>query len=158
MPLLAGTIATRCMKIKICETDIHLLDLRTRMPFKYGIATMTEMPMAFVRARVEVAGRQSLGISTDLLPPKWFTKDPSRFIEGELMEMLAVIEKAAQFSIGMEGETPFHIWRELYEAQLFWGSRENLPPLLVNFGTSLIERAMLDAYTRALGKPFYRLL
>jgi L-alanine-DL-glutamate epimerase-like enolase superfamily enzyme len=146
------------MKIKICETDIHLLNLHTRMPFKYGIATMTQMPMAFVRARIEVAGRQSLGVAADLLPPKWFTKDPARSIDDEVREMLMVIERAARFAVGIEGETPFQLWRELYEAQMFWGSEEGLAPLLANFGTSLVERAVLEAFSRALGKPFYRLL
>ena len=27
------------MNVHIADSDIHLIDLRTRMPFKYGIAT-----------------------------------------------------------------------------------------------------------------------
>ena len=37
------------MKIRILEGDLHLIDLQTRMPFRYGIATMTHTPHAFVR-------------------------------------------------------------------------------------------------------------
>ena len=36
------------MTIDIRTGDIHLIDLPTRMPFKYGIATMTSM-LALVR-------------------------------------------------------------------------------------------------------------
>src|SRR5437016_3809571 len=32
------------MKIHIREGDIHLTNLRTRLPFKYGIVTMTSTP------------------------------------------------------------------------------------------------------------------
>ena len=38
------------MDIHIRDGDIHLLDLRTRMPFRYGIATMTHTPHADIRA------------------------------------------------------------------------------------------------------------
>ena len=42
------------MSIEILDGDIHLIDLETRLPFKYGIATMTEAPHAFVRLQVRV--------------------------------------------------------------------------------------------------------
>ncbi|GIT29415.1 MAG: hypothetical protein Ct9H300mP1_14610 [Planctomycetaceae bacterium] len=37
------------MTIEVLGGDIHLVDLETRLPFRYGIATMTEAPHAFVR-------------------------------------------------------------------------------------------------------------
>jgi hypothetical protein len=64
------------MPIRILAGDIHLIDLKTRLPFKYGIATMTQAPQAFVRLHVEVEGRTAQGVSADLLPPRWFTKNP----------------------------------------------------------------------------------
>ena len=57
------------VNIRVCEADLHLHNLHTRMPFKYGIATMTHMPMAFVRVALEVDGRTTLGVAADLLPP-----------------------------------------------------------------------------------------
>ena len=53
------------MKIHILSGDIHLTELRTRMPFRYGIATMTHAPHAFVRLHVEVGGRTSSGVAAD---------------------------------------------------------------------------------------------
>ena len=64
------------MLIRIINASIHLIDLKTRLPFKYGIATMTSAPHAFVRLHIEVDGQQSFGIAADSLPPKWFTKNP----------------------------------------------------------------------------------
>src|SRR5438477_638609 len=56
------------MKLRIQDHEVRLINLRTRMPFKYGIATMVCVPQLFVRLQVEVAGRKALGMSADLLP------------------------------------------------------------------------------------------
>jgi hypothetical protein len=146
------------MSIHIDHGDIHLLDLRTRMPFKYGIATMTSTPHAFVRLVVEVAGRPSVGIAADHLPPKWFTKDPARPIADEVADMLRVIDHAVQSAAGIHADSPFDAWRQVDAAQSAWGRSQSLPPLLTQFGTSLVERAMIEAVCRATGQPFARLL
>ena len=103
------------MTIEVLGGDIHLVDLQTRLPFKYGIATMTEAPHAFVRLRIEVDGRPASGVAADLLPPKWFTKVPETPLETEVLEMLATIEAAVALATGARAETPFDLWRDLYE-------------------------------------------
>src|SRR5207245_396926 len=138
--------------------DIHLLDIRTRMPFKYGIATMTQSPQAFVRVWLTVDGQPLHGAAADGLPPKWFTKDPHKPIEDEVEEMLGVIERALSHARDLKAETPFEAWRQLYAAQDAWGRREWLAPLLVHLGTSLVERAMIDGFCRAIGQPFVNAL
>jgi hypothetical protein len=146
------------MKIHLEHGDIHLIDVRTRMPFKYGIATMTSAPHAFVRMFVTVDGRPAVGIAADLLPPKWFTKDPKRPIEDEVAEMRRVVAHAVQTAAGIRGESPFAAWQQLWDMHDAWGREEKLPPLLSHFGTSLVERAMIEAVCRALGRPFAELL
>ena len=101
------------MKLRLCHGDLHLAPLRTRMPFKYGIATMTETTYAFVRLRVEIDGRSVEGIAADSLPPKWFTKDPLKPLAEEVAEMLAVIRHALAAAVGLGGENAFEIWRQL---------------------------------------------
>ena len=76
------------MKIRIERGDIHRVDLKTRMPFKYGIATMTQTPHVFVRLWVQVDGKLSVGIAADHLPPKWFTKRPEQSIGDEIAEIV----------------------------------------------------------------------
>ena len=144
--------------IRIRGCDIHLVNLQTRMPFKYGIATMTRVPHAFIRVRVEVDGKASMGIAADLLPPKWFTKDPDKAVHDEIFEMIRVIRHAAEASAGLGGESVFEIWRQLYKQQDDWGRQESLPPLLAHFGTSLIERALIESVCRAAGQSFSEML
>jgi hypothetical protein len=146
------------MHIHIHHGDLHLLDLRTRMPFRYGIATMTRTPHVFVRLEVEVAGRPAVGLAADHLPPKWFTKDPAQPIAAEVAEMLRVIEHALDVAAGVRAESPFAAWRQLFDAQAAWGEAEKLPPLLTHFGTSLVERALIEAVCRSAGRPFAKAL
>jgi hypothetical protein len=146
------------MKIRIEGGDIHRVDLRTRMPFKYGIATMTETPHVFVRLRVQVDGKLSVGIAADHLPPKWFTKNPAQPIADEISEMARAIRHAVALAAGMADDSPFDLWRQHYKAVAHWGLRESLPPLLTQFGASLVERAMIDAVCRAENRPFAEML
>jgi hypothetical protein len=146
------------MKVRIGDGDIHLLDTRTRLPFRYGIATMTSAPHLFLRLHVEVDGRLSSGITADGLPPKWFTKEPARPIADEIEEMLRVIEQALHLAVGVEAESPFDAWLQVYRAQSSWGKSKGLPPLLTQFGASLVERALLEAVCRAADQPFCDLL
>ena len=147
------------VNLRVCEADLHLHNLHTRMPFKYGIATMTHMPMAFVRVALEVNGRPPvLGVAADLLPPKWFTKDPARDVLDEIHEMLDVIETALETAEGQNAPSVFDLWLHLYDSQTAWAKTEGKPPLLAHFGTSLVERAVMDAFCRASAKPFHRAL
>src|SRR5262245_2752358 len=144
----------RLMPIRILHGDCHLIDLQTRLPFKYGIATMTRAPQAFVRLLVEIDGHTATGIAADLLPPKWFTKVPEKPLDQEIAEMLEVIDHALAVTIGMSGPTAYDVWRQVLEAQDAWGRERNIPPLLFQFGTTFVERALIEAYCRAKERSF----
>lgn len=146
------------MRLRIEEGQIHRIELRTRMPFRYGITTVTELPHIFLRLVVRIDGARQIGFSADHLPPKWFTKDPQRDTGEEIAEMLWVVGNALTLARGREGDSVFAVWRELYDAQAAWGDGQTLAPLLSNFGTSLVERALIDAVCRAQGRPFADLL
>jgi L-alanine-DL-glutamate epimerase-like enolase superfamily enzyme len=142
------------MKVRILEGEIRLINLRTRMPFKYGIATMNDVPYAFMRLRVEINGQAHNGYAADNLPPKWFTKVPEQPLGEEMVEMLRVIENARKTAIGMEADSPFELWQDLADAQSQWGTENRIAPLLYGFGTSMVERALIEACCRSTGKPF----
>jgi hypothetical protein len=146
------------MTIRILNGDIHLLPLQTRMPFRYGIAVMTRVPHAFLRLQVEIDGKPHIGLAADFLPPKWFTKDPRRDLAAEIHEMLAVIQHAVRIATRLSGSTPFDIWEKLWHSQHQWAAVHQLPPLLANFGPSLVERALIEAFCRATDTPFHQAL
>ncbi len=139
--------------IQLRDAELFRLPLRARMPFRYGIVTMTEVPHVILRLTFEFAGRASEGLAADHLPPKWFTKDPNRPLGEEIDEMLAVIRAAVAAARTIQAANPFQFWQQLYAAQAAWGVAHKIPPLLAQFGTSLVERALLDAFCRSVGLP-----
>ena len=148
------------MTFSIESVRFHVLPMRTRFPFQYGIASMSALPHLFVTAEMSVAGKAVRGLASEGLPPKWFTKDPATAYEQDLAEMLAVIQNAAR--IGRHAAARpigyFAWWRDLYDEQQRWSSLRHLPSLLANLGVSLLERAVLDGLCRAAGTPIHQLL
>ncbi|MCE0524169.1 MAG: hypothetical protein LV480_14785 [Methylacidiphilales bacterium] len=144
--------------IRILSISLFRAELGTRMPFRYGIAEMKRLPHVFVLLEAEINGVVSRGIAADHLPPKWFTKDPERDLAGEIDDMAAVIRHAADAARGLQGGNVFDIWEKLNAGQGAWGAKAGFPPLLAHFGTSLMERALIDAFCRQRKRPFHELL
>lgn len=143
------------MAVRIVTTDLHVLNMHTRMPFRYGIAELTALPHLFVRLLLQVDGKEQWGIAAEGLPPKWFTKNPQTHFKDDLDEMLMVIQQACASAEHIrEAATVFHFVMQLYWLQHEWGKEQNLPPLLSNLGTSLVERALIDGFCRAKGISF----
>jgi L-alanine-DL-glutamate epimerase-like enolase superfamily enzyme len=135
--------------------QMHLLNMRTRMPFRFGISTMTHTPHLFLSTDFLIDGEPHRGVAADHLPPKWFTKNPSTPLRDEVDEMIRVIRHAANAAKEMQAaESPYAFWKELYARQAAWIEQSQLPPLLGFFGVTLVERAMLDAFCRAIQTPF----
>lgn len=146
--------------LEIQQIQFFRQDLHTRFPFRYGIASMEEVPYLCVRVVLSFNGILAQGMSADLLPPKWFTKDPaSDYATQDLPEMLSVIRHAADVAMDLGPiETFFYWWHELYLTQNQWAQQQQIAPLLANFGVSLIERAVLDAMCRANETTIHQLL
>jgi hypothetical protein len=125
------------------------------MPFRFGIAVMTEVSQVFLRADVEIDGRVRVGVAAEGLVPKWFTKDPATSTEDDRSEMLAIVVTACELALELEpAPSVFALWRALDEAQQLTTAPHGVPPLLAGLGTSLVERAVIDAFCRTHGAAF----
>jgi len=144
--------------LSLQDTAIHTIDLSTRMPFRFGIATLTKVKHAFVSVVAAIDGKTIRGTSADHLFPKWFTKDPEKSFESEVDELLLVVRQALRFGREVEAPTFFLYWKELYDRQLAWSKDENIEPLLSLFGVTLVERALLDALAKYHGTSAGRLI
>lgn len=174
-------------RLSTLDTEFFVRQTRTRFPFRYGIASMTEVPHLFLRVRLNVNGQEVHGLASEGLPPKWFTKDPATTFEQDLPAMLEVIGHAAALAreIAAKPVTFFELWQELYREQSEWAQSptplgvprsrgpkayeptarlkaelqtNRIPPLLANLGVSLVERAVLDGLCRALNQPLHRVV
>src|SRR5215467_2433066 len=64
-------------RLALLGADFFERPVRLRLPFRFGVVTLTEAPQALVRARIRLAdGREGEGVSAELLAPKWFDKSP----------------------------------------------------------------------------------
>ena len=143
------------MSVTFEAAQLNLLNMRARMPFKYGIATMTAAPHLFMTIHADFDGVKARGVAADFLPPKWFTKDPAKRLETEVAEMLDVIEAALRHAeeVGRAASV-FDFWQAVYDKQKSWAQSTDYPPLLWNFGVTLVERALISACCTALDTPF----
>jgi hypothetical protein len=133
--------------VKFRFTDIELLerDVRLRMPFRFGIVTLTAAPQAFARVRIRCAdGREAGGAAAELLAPKWFDKNPALSNEDNFAQLRGSLAAARAACLASGEHTA-------------WGHflAQRRPGLVAGYGPALIERAALDALCRALGVSFY---
>ena len=140
--------------------QFFVLRTRTRFPFRYGIASMTDVPHLFVRTDVTSNGRSAVGVAAEGLPPKWFTKNPETTFEQDLPDMLESIGHAADLAIECAAQPVcfFDFWRELNRRQFEWAASQAIPTLLAGLGVALAERVVLDGLCRLTGAPLHRML
>lgn len=136
-------------QIRLLHATLHRTPTRTRMPFRFGIAVMTEAPHVFLHGTFEIDGAVTTGVAAEGLLPKWFDKTPEKGAQQELDELLLVIRQAVTFAARIAPTSGFDFWRQLYALQLSWAAERGLPPLLAHFGVSMVERTALDALAHA---------
>jgi Enolase C-terminal domain-like len=130
-------------RFRVVSIDLLERGVRLRMPFRFGVVTLTEAPQAFVRARIRMAGGQEAeGAAAELLAPKWFDKNPALSNEDNFEQLRDSLRGARQRYL--EGGE-----RSAWEHSL------PVQGLVENYGPALIDRAVLDALCRCLGVSFY---
>ena len=130
------------MRFSIRQADFFERPVRLRMPFRFGVVTMTEAPQAFVRARILLAGKEAEGAAAELLAPKWFDKNPALSNEDNFEQLRNSMRQARAAYLAGGENTAF-------------GHSRPTVGLVENFGPALLDRALLDALCRALGISFY---
>lgn len=140
------------LSIELFERPVVL-----RLPFRFGVVTLTQCPQAFVRARVRLAdGRESTGAAAELMAPKWFDKNLALTNEDNFDQLRAVLRMARDAYLSHASPTTaFGHFSRHHDAHLATAAKRGFNPLLASYGTALVDRALLDALLRALGVSFY---
>ena len=128
--------------------------MKTRFPFRYGIAAMTELPHVFGVAEGSLGGAPWCGLASEGLPPKWFTKNPDTCFEEDLPAMVESLQHASDLAVNSTHESVFAAWRSLHEEQDRWAREKGYPPLLAHLGTAFTERMLIDGFCRGAGLSF----
>jgi L-alanine-DL-glutamate epimerase-like enolase superfamily enzyme len=139
-------------EIELCERPVVL-----RLPFRFGVVTLTECPQAFVRARIEFAdGRSEWGAAAEMMAPKWFDKNLALSNEDNFDQLRDVLRLAGDAYRG--DATPanaFGHFARHHDAHMAEAAARGFNPLLASYGPALVDRALLDALCRAQGVSFY---
>jgi hypothetical protein len=131
------------VKFSIKAIDFFERDVRLRMPFRFGVVTLTEAPQAFALARIRLQdGREAQGAAAELLAPKWFDKNPALSNEDNFEQLRQSMRAARATYLSEKPNTAY-------------GHSRPTVGLVENYGPALIDRALLDALCRALGISFY---
>jgi len=131
-------------RFRVADIELRERDVRLRMPFRFGVVTLTGSPQAFVRARIRLEdGREAWGAAAELMAPKWFDKDPALSNEDNVEQL--------RRSLGLARDAYL-----AHEARSAWAHAAPARGLVENYGPALVDRALLDALCRALGVSFYR--
>ena len=139
--------------------DIHLFErpVRLRMPFRFGVVTLTECPQAFARVRVALPGGGSAwGAAAELMAPKWFDKDLALSNEDNFEQLRRVLRLARDAYLSdATPATAFGHFARHHDAHARAAGAQGFNPLLASYGPALLDRAVLDALCRARGVSFY---
>jgi L-alanine-DL-glutamate epimerase-like enolase superfamily enzyme len=139
------------------EIELYERPVVLRLPFRFGVVTLTECPQAFVRARIEFAdGRSSWGAAAEMMAPKWFDKNLALSNEDNFDQLRDVLSVARDAYVAdASPATAFGHFARHYDSHLRAAAAKGHNPLLANYGPALVDRAILDALCRSLGVSFY---
>ena len=117
-----------------------------RLPFRFGVITVTQGRQAVVRVRIrDEAGREGWGIAAETLAAKWFDKDPGLSDADNEHQLRRSLELAGEASLAAGPNTAFGHYADTYAAHVAACGREALNPLVASYGRALVDRAALDA-------------
>jgi hypothetical protein len=141
----------------IREVHFYERPVRLRMPFRFGVVTLTQAPQCFVRVRIESRdGRSHWGASAELLAPKWFDKNLALSNDENFDQLRLSLALAAEAYLAPgPARTAFGHFAAHYDEHIAAGAARGLNALVANFGPAQIDRAILDAFCRSQGCSLY---
>ncbi len=143
----------RVQALELFERPVSL-----RLPFRFGVVTLTHCPQAFVRARIRMPdGRELTGAAAEMMAPKWFDKNLALSNDDNFDQLRDVLHLAREAYLSDPNpDTAFGHFARHYDAHQAMSAARGYNPLLANYGPALIDRAILDALCRAQDTSFYQ--
>jgi L-alanine-DL-glutamate epimerase-like enolase superfamily enzyme len=141
---------------KIVAVELYERPVRLRMPFRFGVVTLTAAPQAFLRVRIRLEdGREGWGAGAELLAPKWFDKNLALSNEDNFEQLRLALRLARDAYLDGAARPAFAHFAAHYREVIEDGARAGLNPLVACFGPAQLDRAILDALCRLHRMSFY---
>ena len=147
------------MKVKVEAVDRFERDHRLRLPFRFGVITVTRGIQAIIRVRIALEdGRTSEGVAAEALGAKWFEKSPDFSDSQNLDQLRQSLQLAIDHYSARGFDTPFGLYAGSYRQQILRGAELALNPLVASYGPALLDRAIIDAVGKATGQSFAQMI
>jgi hypothetical protein len=142
-------------RVRILAIELFEAPYRLRLPFRFGVITVTEGVQALVRLRLQTDdGREAWGYAAEALAAKWFDKNPQLSDEDNRHQLRRSLELTREAYLAAPPLSAFALHAQHHGALMQAGAREGLPPLAMAYGPALLDRAVMDALCRAHGLGF----
>ncbi len=146
-------------KLKLESVERFERDFKLRLPFRFGVITVTEGTQAVIRATIALEdGRTGTGVAAESLAAKWFDKSPAFSDAQNLDQLRQSLGLAIGLYRGRGWSTPFGLYASTYRDQIARGAELGLVPLVASYGPALLDRAILDALGRAMELSFAEMI
>jgi hypothetical protein len=144
-------------RFAVAAIDLFERDVRLRLPFRFGAATLRHAPQAFVRATIrDAAGRESTGWTAEMMIPKWFDKRTDRTHAQNIDDLRTALALARDaYTSERTPRTAFGHASYHYDSLNAAGAERDLNALVMAYGAALADRAVLDALCRSRGASFH---
>jgi L-alanine-DL-glutamate epimerase-like enolase superfamily enzyme len=151
---------TEAPAFTIDEIQLFERPVTLRLPFRFGVVTLTAAPQAYARLRIGLPdGRSAWGSAAELMAPKWFDKNPALSNEQNFDQLRRSLLNAVKaYAADATPRTAFGHSAAHHAALVRQGAGEGLNALVVSYGAALLDRAAIDALCRLRGVPFTALL
>jgi hypothetical protein len=147
------------LEVELLGVERFERDVRLRLPFRFGVTTVTHAKQAVIRANVAVTGiGTSFGVAAETLAAKWFDKNVMLSDDDNFNQLRQSLEIAIELYGAQGRKTPFELFSSSYYEQLARGASFGLNPLVSSYGPALLDRAIADAFGRAHGRSFPELI
>ncbi|MFL5215824.1 MAG: mandelate racemase, partial [Microvirga sp.] len=142
-------------RLKLVEVERYERDVRLRLPFRFGVTTVTHATQAVIRATIALPdGHTEQGVAAETLAAKWFDKNLALSDEQNLDQLRQSLAIAIELYTARGFDTPFGLYAGVYREQQARGAALDLNPLVASYGPALLDRAIADALGRATGHSF----
>jgi hypothetical protein len=150
------------IEIRVVDSAAGIANAYARMPFRFGVITMRAAPSFTLALTVEDrSGRRATGYAADLLAFRWFDKRPEKSLADNCDDLIRTVEVARELYLeaGRDGpRTPFRLFLDSYPEIERQALAAGFNRLGAWFGSSMLERAVIDAIGRLAGRRLSELV
>lgn len=141
-------------RVRLVAVEAHERPFALRLPFRFGLHTLTAATQAVVTATVETDAGTAVGHAAEVLLPKWFDKRPHLAPADNEAQLRASLRRAVEAYVAAGRLTAFGLFAETHRELVAAAAAVDDPALVADYGPALLDRAVLDALCRQQGCSF----